>query len=88
MRMAIAIDAETGFAYAPEVASAECLTGDCVDKRAAKRHRSDESRSARSPGQQPRYKMLLTPLADALGFPVKFSASLPALESPKTRSSR
>jgi hypothetical protein len=83
MRMAIAIDAETGFAYAPEVVSAESLTGDVLTNvllnaiEAVKAVPQEVQVSSRE------YKMLLTPLADTLGFPVKFSASLPALEFAK-----
>ncbi len=80
IRMAIAIDADTAMAYPPEVASPEILTGDVLTSVLLNAIETVKSLPEEVQVSSREYKMLLTPLADSLGFPIKFAPSLPALE--------
>lgn len=83
-RIAIAINVETGFAYPPVVVSPNCSDGEALTQ--AVFHAIDGAhglpvevhvRSRES-------KLLLEPLARALGFPIKIKKSLPALDFAKS----
>jgi hypothetical protein len=83
IRMALAIDAKSGFAYPPEVSSPDAPTADVLARVVL--------RAIDSSGTMPReihvrsgeFKALLKPLAQALGFSVRAKESLPALDFAK-----
>jgi len=81
LRMGLAIDAQSGFAYPPEVTSSGPSTGDVLMRVTLRAIESACALPLAVHVRSGEFKLLLEPLAQALGFSVKVMKSLPALES-------
>lgn len=83
LRMGLAIDAQSGFAYPPEVSSPEPSTGDVLMRVILRAIESARALPREVHVRGSEFKLLLEPLAEALGFSVKVMKSLPALDFAK-----
>lgn len=82
-RMGLAVDAETGHAYPPEANMPEPSTGDVLAGVVLNAIEDACARPAEVRVRDGEFKVLLDPLAQALGFRVKIARSLPALDFAK-----
>jgi hypothetical protein len=80
IRIAIAVDSETAHAFPPEVGSPESLTGDMLASVVLKAVESSRTLPAELRVHGREFKILLDPLAKALGITVKVAESLPAAD--------
>jgi hypothetical protein len=80
IRVAIAIDSETAFAFPPEVGSPEASTGDLLAEVVLTAVESSRALPSELRVKSREYKSVLGPLAKALGTPVKIVKSLPAAD--------
>lgn len=83
LRMGLAIDAQSGFAYPPEVSSPELATGDVLMRVTLRAIESACALPLEVHVRSGEFKLLLEPLAQALGFSVRATKSLPALDFAK-----
>jgi len=83
LRMGLAIDAQSGFAYPPEVSSPGPSTGDVLMRVILRAIESACALPLEVHVSSVEFKLLLEPLAQALGFSVKAMKSLPALDFAK-----
>ena len=83
LRMGLAIDAQSGFAYPPEVSSPEPSTGDVLMRVILRAIESARALPREVHVRGGEFKLLLEPMAQALGFSVKVMKSLPALDFAK-----
>jgi hypothetical protein len=82
--VAIAIDAESGFAYPPVVVSPESSDGEALAGAVFQAIEGARVLPVEIHVRNGNLKILLDPLAGALGFPVKVRKSLPALDFAKS----
>ena len=80
VRLAIAIDSETAFAFPPEVGSPESSVGDLLAEVVLTAIESSGALPSELRVKSREYKSMLGPLAKALGTPVKVVKSLPAAD--------
>jgi len=83
LRMGLAIDAHSGYAYPPETGSAGHCTGDVLMRVTLRAVESACALPQEVHVRSSEFKVLLEPLGQALGFSVKARKSLPALEAAK-----
>ncbi len=83
-RMALAINAETGFAYPPVVVSAESSAGDALTRLVFQTIEAGRALPREMRVRSSEFKVLLEPLAHALGISMKVLDSLPALDFAKS----
>jgi hypothetical protein len=83
LRMGLAIDAQSGFAYPPEVSSPEPSTGDVLMRVTLRAIESACALPREVHVRGGEFKLLLEPFAQALGFSVRAMKSLPALDFAK-----
>jgi hypothetical protein len=83
LRMGLAIDGQSGFAYPPEVSSPEPSTGDVLMRVTLRAIESACALPREVHVRGGEFKLLLEPLGQALGFSVKVMKSLPALDFAK-----
>jgi hypothetical protein len=83
LRMGLAIDAQSGFAYPPEVSSPGPSTGEVLIRVILRAIESACALPREVHVRGGEFKLLLGPLAEALGFSVKVMKSLPALDFAK-----
>jgi hypothetical protein len=83
-RGAMAIDAETAFAFPPEAASPEDATGDLLHRVVLTAMETGGILPREIQVGRSEFRALLAPLGQALGVPVKLHKSLPALDFAKT----
>jgi hypothetical protein len=81
--MGLAVDAQSGFVYAPEVSSPEPSKGDVLMRVILRAIESACALPREVHVRGGEFKLLLEPLAEALGFSVKVMKSLPALDFAK-----
>ena len=84
-RVALAIDAETAFAFPPVVVSAETSTGDALTGLVFQAIEAGRVLPREMRVRSRELKALLEPLAHALGISMKVLDSLPALDFAKSR---
>lgn len=82
-RMGLAIDAESGVAYPPELGLPTTSTGEILTEVVLKATESAHGLPRHIHVRRSEFKILLWPLAQALGFSVTVKKSLPALEFAK-----
>jgi hypothetical protein len=82
-RVGLAIDAQSGFAYPPEVSSPEPSTGDVLARVILKAIETACALPREVHVKGGEFKVLLQPLGQALGFSVRVMKSLPALDFAK-----
>jgi len=82
-RMGLAVDAETGYAFPPEASMPEPSTGEVLTCVLFNAMEAVGARPAEVCVRDGEFKVLLDPLAQALGFRVKIANSLPALDFAK-----
>ncbi len=82
-RMGLAIEADSGFAYPPQVSSPASSTGDVLTHVALQAIESARTLPREVHVRGDEFKVLLQPLAQALGFSVRVMKSLPALDFAK-----
>jgi hypothetical protein len=82
-RMALAVDAKSGFVYAPEVSSPRPSTGDVLMRVILRAIESTCALPREVHVRSGEFKVLLEPLAQALGFSLRVMKSLPALDFAK-----
>jgi len=82
-RMGLAIDANCGLAYPPEVSLPASSTGDVLTRVVLQAIESAGALPRELHVRSSEFKALLDPLAQALGFSVKVMKSLPALDFAK-----
>ncbi len=82
-RMGLAIDAQSGLAYPPEVSLPTSSTGDVLTRVVLQAVESASALPREVHVRDGEFKVLLDPLAQALGFSVRIMKSLPALEFAK-----
>jgi hypothetical protein len=80
MRVALAIDAKNAFAYPPVLESPEANTGDMLASVVLGAIESSKALPCHVEVRSTEFKTILEPLAQALGFPVRSTDRLPALE--------
>lgn len=84
-RMGLAIDANSGLAYPPEITLPTSSTGDVLTQVVLKAIESAHALPREIHVKVGEFKVLLDPLAQALGFPVRVTKSLPALDFAKNQ---
>jgi hypothetical protein len=83
MRMAFAVDATSGIAFPPQVEAPFLPTGDMLVNAVYAAIEAARRLPTSIHVRNPEFKVLLTPLATALGFRVEVANSLPALDYAK-----
>jgi uncharacterized protein DUF6930 len=83
-RIALAIDSKTGFAFPPEVGAPEASTGDLLQRVILRAIAAKHALPLEIHVSNHDFKILLEPLAQALGVQVKVRKSLQALEFAKS----
>ena len=84
-RMGLAIDAESGYAYPPEAALPATCTGDVLARVVLQAIESAGALPREVHVRDGEHRVLLDPLAQALGFSVSVMKSLPALDFAKSQ---
>ena len=84
MRVTMAVEAGSAYAYPPEASAPEDSTGDILMRVLLKAIETGRALPIEVHVVCREFKILLDPLGKALGFPVKIAESLPALEFAKT----
>jgi len=85
IRIAVAIDAETAHVYPPVVSSPKEFTGDLLADALLRAIEAGHARPLEVHVRDRQFKILLDPLALALGFPVKVVKNMPALDFAKSQ---
>ncbi len=84
IRVGLAVDAKTAFAFPPEIGAPEKSTGDLLAEVVLKAIECKRALPAEIQVREPEFRIMLDRLAQALGVSVKVKKSLPALDFAKS----